>query len=141
MAMDIEDLRRRASLGSSAAQSVLGAYYLDGVDVEVNYEEAHRLLSAAAKQGASRAAFYLARMYEGGLGVDRDMGKAVQLYHSASSREFLAMIALGRIYSRGTDLPPDPGEASRYYSAAIDWEAIVGDCEELREAKAYVGRV
>jgi uncharacterized protein len=140
MAMDVKTLRRRAAAGSAAAQSVLGAYYLDGIEVEVNYEEAHRLLSAAAKQGASRATFNLARMYTEGLGVERDMGKAVQLYHSASSREFLALIALGRIYSRGTDVPPDPGEAFRYYSAAVDWEGIVGDCEEIKEAKAYVGR-
>lgn len=82
----------------------------------------------------------LARMYAEGLGVERDVAEAVRLYESASSREFLALIALGRIYSRGTDFPPDPGKAFRCYSASLDWEATVGDCEEIGEAKDYVGR-
>jgi TPR repeat protein len=141
MAMDVEKLRLRAAAGSPSAQSVLGAYYLDGIEVEANYEEAHRLLSAAAKQGASRAVFNLARMHAEGLGVGKDVSKAVQLYESVASREFLALVALGRIYSRGTGITPDPAEAFRCYSAAVDWEAIVGDCDEIREAKAYVGRM
>jgi TPR repeat protein len=69
------------------------------------------------------------------------VSQAVQLYESVASREFLALVALGRIYSRGTGITPDPAEAFRCYSAAVDWEAIVGDCDEIREAKAYVGRM
>jgi TPR repeat protein len=139
--MDITDLRKKAESGSCVAQSILGICYLDGVDVEVNYREAFRLLSAAAKQGASRAVINLARMYAEGLGIQKDMSEAVRLYKSVSGAEFLALVALGRIYARGTEVPADSAEALRWYSAAAAWEGRVADCEEIKEAKAYVGRV
>jgi uncharacterized protein len=139
--MDITELRRKAESGSCAAQSVLGVLYLDGIDVEANYQEAFRLLSAAANQGASRAVVNLARMYAEGLGVSKNVSEAVRLYKSVSSSEFLALIALGRLYSRGAEIPVDSAEARRWYSAAVGWEGRVEDCEEIREAKAYVGRM
>jgi len=67
--MNIPDLRRRADSGSAVAQAPLGVCYLDGIDVEVNYVEAFRLLSAAADRGATRAITNLARMHANGLGI------------------------------------------------------------------------
>jgi TPR repeat protein len=142
--MDIGELRKKAELGSCVAQSVLGIGYLEGIDVEVNYQKAFRFLSAAANQGASRAVLNLARMYAEGLGVRKDVIEAVRLCESVSNSEFLALIALGRFYSRGTEVPADRGEALRWYSAAVGWEGRVGDCEEIeeiREVKAYVRRM
>ncbi len=139
--MDMTDLRNKAESGSCVAQSVLGMCYLSGIDVEVNYQEAFRLLSAAANQGASRAVVNLARMYAEGLGVRKDVKEAMRLYKSVSSSEFLALIALARIYSRGVEVPVDSAEALRWYSAAVEWEGRVADCEEIKEAKAYVGRM
>src|ERR1035438_4012727 len=142
--MDIGELRKKAELGSCVAQSVLGIGYLEGIDVEVNYQKAFRFLSAAANQGASRAVLNLARMYAEGLGVRKDVIEAVRLCESVSNAECLALIALGRFYSRGTEVPADSGEALRWYSAAVGWEGRVGDCEEIeeiREAKAYVRRM
>jgi TPR repeat protein len=56
-----------------------------------------------------------------------------------SNAEFLATVALGRIYARGIQVPADSAEALRWYSAAAGWEGRVADCEEIKEAKAYVG--
>jgi TPR repeat protein len=136
--LDIGELRKKADAGSCVAQSILGISYLDGSDVEVNYPEAFRLLSDAAKQGASRAAVNLARMYAEGLGTPRDLAEAMRLYKAVSKVEFFAPIALGRIYSRGQGVPVNQVEALRWYSAAIEWEDRVGDCPEMEEARVFV---
>src|SRR5579884_3079579 len=98
--MDISELHRRAEAGSVVAQSILGTCYLEGIDVEINYEQAFRFLSSAARRGVPRAIANLARMYAGGLGVQEDIHGAIRLYEVASaSGEFLAQIELGRIFS------------------------------------------
>ena len=136
--MDIPDLRQKAESGSSVARCLLGICYLDGIDVEVNYQEALRLLSAAADQGASRAVVNLARMYANGLGVPKNPHEAIRLYETVGQAEFLAAVELGRIYSRGLGVPTDFKKALRWYLAAIAQENSVSDSEELREAKAHV---
>ena len=133
MGFDIADLRRKADAGSPVAQTVLGICFLDGADVEVNYQEAFRLLSAAAKQGTSRSVVNLARMYEQGLGVEKDMAEAIRLYKAVAKVEFFAQIALGRIYSRGKSVVADRAEALRYYSLATEWGDRVVDCEEMQK--------
>lgn len=122
------------------AQTVLGICFLDGVDVEVNYTEAFRLLSAAARQGTSRSIVNLARMYAEGLGIERNMAEAIRLYKAVEKVEFLAQIALGRIYSRGNGVAVDRAEALRYYSRASEWGDRVVDREEMREARDFVLR-
>src|SRR5579862_4770451 len=137
--VNVADLIRKAELGSVAAQSILGACYLDGIDVEVNYPEAFRLLSAAAKSGASRAIANLARMHAEGLGIERDVIEAIRLFETAAaSGEFSAHIDLARIYSREDKGIHNPQEALKWYAAAAAQESNVDECEELREAKAYV---
>ncbi len=137
MALDIEDLRRKADGGSCVAQSVLGVAFLDGIDVEVNYQEAFRLLSASANQGASRAIVNLARMYAEGLGVPKDIDEAVRLYKRVSKVEFFAPIALGRIYAH-EERHVDRAEALRGYSEAIEWQDRVGDGPEIEEARSFL---
>jgi TPR repeat protein len=78
-------------------------------------------------------------MYAEGLGIPKDTAKAISLYEKAAKRgEFFAQIALGRIYSRGIGVPVDRGAALGWYSAAATEE---GDCEEWREADAYIKSV
>jgi uncharacterized protein len=146
--MNLQDLRRRADSGSHVDQSVLGLCYLYGVDVEVDYKEAFRLLSLA---GTSRAVANLARMYAEGLGISKDLAEAIRLYKAVAKFEFRAQLELGRIYSRGVGVPTDHDEALRWYSAAAARDdddcvedpinaAFVGSgtFEEVQEAKAYV---
>ena len=146
--MNIHELRRGADSGSRVDRSVLGLCYLYGVDVQVDYKEAFRLLSMA---GTSRAVANLARMYAEGLGISKDTAKAIRLYKAVGRSEFRAQLELGRIYSRGLGVPIDPVEAFRWYSDAAAREerdcvddpinaAFVssGTFEEVQEAKAYV---
>ena len=99
------------------AQSILGISYLYGNEVEVDYKEAFKFLSAAARQGASRAALNLGHMYAKGLGIPKNMPEAIRLFEAVgkpeeSSDAFAARIELGRIYSSGLDCPVDVNRPS-----------------------------
>lgn len=80
-------------------------------------------------------------MYAEGLGIQKDMPTAIQLYEAAATRgEFLAQVELGRIYSRGIGVSPSPQPAFKWYSVAASQQASIADCEELREAKDCLTR-
>jgi TPR repeat protein len=137
--VNISKLLQEADAGSVVAQSVLGICYLDGINVEVNYKEALRLLTAAARRGAPRAKANLARMYVEGLGVQKDLPEAMRLYEEAANAgEFFAQIELARIFLQGLGVPADPGIALKWYSAAAAAEGKIDDCDELREAKTFL---
>jgi len=145
MPMDIVDMRRKAEAGSCVAQGTLGICYLYGHDVEVDYKEAFRFLSAAAEQGASRAVLNLGRMYAQGLGVPQNVSEAIRLLEAvgrpaSSTDAFAARIELGRIFARGVGIPIDTESARKWYSAAIDLASDEEDPEDLREARAYVAQ-
>jgi hypothetical protein len=116
--------------------------------VEVDYEEAFRLLTLA---GTSRSVVNLARMYAEGFGIPKDLAEAIRLYKTVGQSEFHAQLELGRIYSRGLGVPVDHAEALRWYSAAaaaredayVDDPIVArfagfGTLDEIQEAKAYV---
>lgn len=135
--MDIDELRKQAARGNTAAETILGMNYLEGRGVDVDYAEAFRLLSAASRKGASRAIVYLASMYANGLGTTVDMAMAIRLYEVAGNAgEFFAQVELGRIFSKGKGVPIDEARASRWYAKAIQQNGA--DCDEVREATAYV---
>ena len=139
--MDFAELKRRAEAGSCPAESVLGNFYLFGYGpIEVDYQEAFRFLTAAAKKGASRAIANLGYMYEEGLGVPKDVTKATELYERVGELEFFAAIALGRIYSKRSATSADQERAFKWYSVATGFDGRVSDCGELNEAKAYVSK-
>ena len=145
MPTDISELRRKAEAGSCVAQSILGLYYLNGLEVEVNYSEAFRFLSAAAEQGASRAVLNLGYMHAKGLGIPQNVPEAIRLFEavgrpSDSSDAFAARLELGRIFSRGVGISADAGAALKWYSAAIELATDDEDSEDLREARAYVAQ-
>ena len=142
-AMSIEEMRRKAEAGSCVNQCALGLRYLYADDVEINYKEAFRFLSAAAEQGASRALLNLGYMYARGLGIPKDVPEAIRLFEavarpSDSSDAFIARIELGRIYSVGSGVPIDAQKAFEWYSAAIAVATANNDPEDLHEARAYV---
>jgi uncharacterized protein len=143
--MDISDLTRRAESGQCVAQTTLGMYYLHGEEsVAVDYHKAFRLLSMAAEQRATRAIANLAHMYANGLGVDRDVTKAIQLYEQVGAVEFFAALELARIYANGVDHPRDSVKAVKWYSVVVSFgdEKFDHDSlgEEINEARAYIER-
>jgi len=141
--MSIDEMRRKAEAGSCVNQCTLDLRYLYGVDVETDYEEAFRFLSAAAKQGSSRAVLNLGYMYARGLGIPQDVPESIRLFEAVarppdSSDAFIARIELGRIYSGGSAVPMNVQKAVEWYSAAIAVASANNDSGDLEEAKAYV---
>ena len=149
MSINIDELRQKAEAGSVVAQSTLGICYLYGREVQVDYEKAFELLSAASEKGASRALVNLARMFAEGLGTSKNLPKAIRLYEAVANAEPRAQLELGRIYSRGADVPVNDEAALKHYSAIADMEQGVNDpitaafvgtltSAEIEEAKTYV---
>src|SRR6266571_2390579 len=106
MVFNIAEMRQSAEEGSCPSQCMLGLCYLYGIDVEVDYKEAFRFLSAAAEQHASRAVLNLGRMYAQGLGIEHNVSEAIRHFEAvaklpSSGDTFQARIELGRLFSRG----------------------------------------
>jgi TPR repeat protein len=145
MATNIGEMREKAEAGSCVAQSILGLCYLYGHDVEVDYKQAFRFLSAAAEQGASRAVLNLGHMYAKGLGIPQNVPEAIRLFDavgkpSSSTDAFAARIELGRVMSRGVGIPIDKDAALKWYLAAIELATENHNSDDLREAREYVAR-
>lgn len=143
MSLNIAEIRQKAEAGSCVHQCMLGICYLNGHEVELDYNEAFRWLSAAAAQGAARAILNLGYMHAQGLGIPCNVPEAVRLFTavatpSNSSDAFAARIELGRIFSKGRGIPANLNEALKWYSAATALATDDDDSEELREARAYV---
>jgi TPR repeat protein len=120
-------------------------FILIGHQVEVDYNEAFRLLSAAAKQGSSRAVLNLARMYAHGLGTSQDVPEAIRLFEAVakpndSTDALDARIELGRMFSRDADVPVNRDVAFKWYEAAIELARDGDDSEAVREARAYISQ-
>jgi len=126
------------------SQGVLGICLLYGIEIDVDYAEAYRWLSAAADQRASRPTLHLAHMHQKGLGIPVNVQQAIKLYTSVakpsdSTDAFPARIELGRIFATGSGVPVDQTEALKWYSAALavaseDDEADEIDCKRLERA-------
>ena len=145
MGLNISELERKAQAGSCVNQCILGLAFLHGDGVPLNYVEAFRWLSLAAKQGASRAVLNLAYMYANGLGVQQNVPEAIRLHEavgtpSDSSDAFAARLELARIYSRGLGVAEDRHAASEWYSSVLALCDKSENSEEIQEARAYLSR-
>lgn len=100
-----------------------------------NYSEAAELLRGPADAGNSEAQNMLGALYQGGLGVPRDINEAIRLYVAAAqagNRD--AMANLGGVYESGNwGIPQDVAEARKWYKLA----ARLGH----KEAKAELERI
>jgi TPR repeat protein len=145
MALNINDVRREAVAGSCVAQGVLGTCLLYGIEVELDYAEAFRWLSAAAEQHASRPTLHLAYMHQQGLGIPVNPQQAIKLFTavatpSDSTDAFAARIELGRTFAKGLGVPVDEGEAEKWYLAALAVAEEDDEPEKIEEAKGFVAR-
>ena len=148
--LDLLEIRRKAEKGSVANQGYLGWAYLYEWEIEINYQEALRWLTAAAYEGrAARPFVHLGRMYEEGLGVPRDIKEAIRHYEAVQDVEPRAALALARIYAKGDGVPSKPVKALRLYALGAKCESLDHNPEvaalagavtpaEVEEAKAYV---
>ena len=138
--VDINETRLHAEEGNTAAQGILGSAYLFGEDGEdIDYAEALRWLSQAAEKGAYGPIGWLGDMYAQGLGVDKDINKAILLYKESSARgNFNTALLLARMYSQGLQVTVDTNEALRWYTVVFAHPGIDPDDEDVGEAKRYL---
>jgi len=135
--MKIDELRAKAEAGSVVAQSILGISYLHGYEVEQNHQEALRWLTAAATRGASRPSAWLGTMYEFGIAVPVDLGRARQLYEYAAGRgEYFGHLHLARFLASGKDGTVDEPGASREYRSVL--QGATGEDPDRDEAEAWL---
>jgi TPR repeat protein len=81
--------------------------------------EAAKLFRQAAERGHPGAQYYLAMIYELGLGVPKDVAAAMDLYRQSATNGFTkAAAVLGHYYSDGVQVRPDYAEAFVWYSVA-----------------------
>lgn len=91
-----------------------------------NYATARMIWEALAERGNAEANFNLGILYEDGLGVPRDMPRALQHFErSAEGGNQRAQYRLGLLYSAGGSVPPDPARSRKWLEAA----AAQGDAE------------
>jgi len=73
---NVQDVRRLAEQGDTAAQFAMGARFATGEDVPQDYAEAVRWFSLAAEQGHVAAQATLGAYYWAGRGVEQDLTRA-----------------------------------------------------------------
>jgi TPR repeat protein len=80
-------------------------------------------------------------MHVEGLGIPKNLPEAIRLFEAAAKAgEFFAQVGLARIHSQGLGPPADSDAALKWYSAAAAQADRIAECEELREARAYVAK-
>jgi hypothetical protein len=141
--VDFKKLREDADGGGCVSQCVLGLAHLYGFGIDVNYDEAFRLLSAASEQGSSRATLGLGYMYANGMGRPVNIHQAIRHLEavaalSDSSDAFAARITLARIYSRSDGPGASRDLAQYWYSAALKLRDDQDNSEDVVEAKRYI---
>lgn len=121
--------RKAAFQGFPRAQVNLG-FTLEETGRMSAKKEAARWYRCAAEQGFAAGQHHLARHYETGDGVPRDLAKAVFWYVKAMNQNFAASLyAFGRLRRDGIGIPRNKAEALRLFRQA----AGLGS-EEAQEA-------
>ncbi len=88
-----------------------GKAYLRG-----DYEAAAKEFIPLAERGDHRAMYAIGSMYAAGLGVEKDLKKAFELfYEAAQNGRADAICKLGLMYEQGLGVPKSFKEAARYY--------------------------
>lgn len=87
------------------------------------YEDARQSLEVAVRSANPQAEYLLGVLYEHGLSVDRDEGKALLWYLRATEHGYApAQTAAAALYLDGDDVAADYGEAYRLLTLAVQKE-------------------
>ena len=104
---------------SPESLSIIGSMYLRGELVPLNYLEAKKWLTLAADQGSMSAQNDLAYLLFNGLGGERDMEKALELYQKAALQgDLMAQANTGLMYATGQGTDRDKARGYAWYSLA-----------------------
>lgn len=119
----VEWYRKSATQGFAKAETNLGDMYFYGRGgLDQNYVQALSWYLKASQQDFPDAQYRLAYMYEKGIGTNRDLSRAVELYRSAADHGYPeAQNLIGILYATGTEgVGKDEKEAVAWYQKAAD---------------------
>jgi TPR repeat protein len=123
--------RKAAFQGYARAQVNLG-FVLEQTGRIAAKKEAARWYRCAALQGFAAGQHHLARHYETGEGLPRDMSQAVFWYTKAINQNYaLSQVAFGLMRYAGIGVTRNPADALRLFRLASD--------QGLAEAQYYLG--
>lgn len=135
---------------NACASVALGWLYYYGRGVEINYPMAIRLfkdgINSADKLAHNEGLFAMARCYYSGLGVAKDINKAITIFKELDAEGFCAgALGMAFCYEDGCGVEKDLKEAFKWYKKAADnnstfARASVGKCYYygLGVAKDYI---
>ncbi|HYC90125.1 MAG TPA: caspase family protein [Thermoanaerobaculia bacterium] len=84
-----------------------------------NYQTSLKLWLAEAEKGSAEAAYYVGKIYEGGLGTPPDYAAAAKWYQQAAAKGHSAsQYSLGTLYEQGLGVPADKTKAFNLYRGA-----------------------
>lgn len=119
-----------AQSGMHDAVLAMGWFYLNGVGVEQNGEEALRWYRKSARQGDERAMFSLGQIAY----FARDYSEAILWFKRAQNKgHSRSSFWIGKMYWRGQAVTQDRQEASRYFARAAS-----GKLPEAQRIVRYV---
>lgn len=109
------------SAGSTSALNDLGCMYASGIGTRKNMKMAVAYLMEAAMKNNLFGMLNMAQLYREGLGVEKDVEKARELYHRAYESGYTdAMVLCGDTYLEGSvDTEPDYKNALVCYQKAV----------------------
>ncbi len=111
-----------ASEGNTRALMGLGYIALNPQDKKFSPDKAFTYFSRAAENGDSEAMFELGKLYEKGIGTERDFAKALDYFQKSADLGFAdAINDLGFLYFQGADgLKRDADKAIQLFLKAAD---------------------
>lgn len=116
---ELEQLRKSAEAGESAAQFELGNRYLYGEGVVADDFAAARWFRDAAEQGNNNAQYNLGVMYMQGQGVIADLAQAIDWFLKAANQgDAPAQFTMATLYANGRGVPQDPLQAHMWFTLA-----------------------
>lgn len=116
---ELEQLRKLAEAGESAAQFELGNRYLYGEGVVADDFEAARMFRQAAEQGNNNAQYNLGVLYMSGRGVIADLHQAIEWFLKAANQgDAPAQFTMATLYANGRGVTQDPLQAHMWFTIA-----------------------
>lgn len=118
----IASYEKGAQMGNAECMELLGGFYFDGEDGEIDYAKAFYWLDQCLRAGSLQSYSKLAYLYLRGLGCQADESRAEELFVQAAQIECdgYAFYELGYMYECRDESQESLDMAAEYYEKAIE---------------------
>lgn len=113
-------LAERAEQGDKTAQYQMGMHYLQGKNIDQDYQRAAYWFGKSAEQGVAASYYQLGLLYAEGNGVEKNAEQAVAVWSLASLKGHgEAQFRLAESYDQGLGIGQDLLQAYAWYSLSV----------------------